>query len=187
MSSRDQDAYVLSRVKYVKDEVDDDANEQGQGQGQDRENGGGDGEGASVQQLAREAESLVQRVMSALTALGPGLNPRALHQVRSKMETKPLASDAEAFSWWLADFLPVSGEDKLRFLAIRSTRVRMRETMASITRLTGHLMETAEEREAATAAVGAAAAAEVDEEDEDDDMDEDDNGDDALQSHALDD
>jgi Lon protease-like protein len=160
LSSRDQDGYVLARVRYVKDAVDDDlavADDEGETGGEAREaalpstSSGSNAHAAtaamaavearaaavtasimeatgaeeaaaaaaaagaawdaanvrqpprdSVAQLVATADALVQKVLAALTALdrgGGGLNPRAVHQIRSKMDSKPPASDPEALSW----------------------------------------------------------------------------------------
>ena len=164
LSFQDQDGYVLARVKYVKDTANEDEDE-GQsgnastvsanvvvGGGGDASGGEGDmaaaaaeaaarmalTEGGSVGRLAARADTLVQMVLDTLTAMGPGRNLHAVRrQIQAKIASKPPVADIEALSWWMADFLPLSSDHKLRFLQMNTAKERLTEAVEAMVGITG--------------------------------------------------
>jgi len=69
--------------------------------------------------------------------MGPGFNQRAVAQLSAKMQAQPPVTEVTALSWWLPDFLPLSAENRHRFLEMRGAK----ERLAEATRICASVME----------------------------------------------
>jgi len=71
------------------------------------------------------------------TTLLADRNQRMVAQLAMKMQAKPAAPDVAALSWWLPNFLPLSAENRHRFLEMSGAK----ERLAEATRICASVME----------------------------------------------
>lgn len=128
LSERDQDGYVLARVKYVADV---------------EEGAGGEGGGGDVDEEAVEQEGLNNLVARWLEIERQHFPQSSGGQMRARWESKPTMEDLESFSWWFADFFPLSPSHRLTLLATTSAKERLLQVLrfaeAQLTKVTSRL------------------------------------------------
>lgn len=91
-------------------------------------------EAAQLETLAREVEASADRLATTLRSTGRAHLGELIERAGPKPPLRDVLRDAERFSFWVANILPLDGARKLQMLGCESTVERLemqRETLTS--------------------------------------------------------